>query len=99
MEKMVKIVYNACFGGFGLSEEAIKMYEAHSGKIIRNYYDIERDDPILVDVVEFLGSEKASRFSANLQIALVPKGAKYRIDEYDGSENVMTIDEYDWKIA
>jgi len=26
-------------------------------------------------------------------------GTQYRIDEYDGMESVMTIDDYEWSIA
>jgi len=61
-------------------------------------YDIRRSDPILVQVVEELGS-KANGGSASLAIAEVPSGTSYRIDEYDGNEQVMTRDDYDWETA
>jgi len=61
--------------------------------------ELPRDCPYLASVVEFLGSEKASGNHAKLAIRELPKGTKYRISEYDGNESVMTIDEYDWKIA
>ena len=57
-----------------------------------------RTDPVLVQVIEELGRE-ANGFCSDLKIAELPKGTKYRIDEYDGSETVMTPDEYDWCIA
>jgi hypothetical protein len=34
-----------------------------------------------------------------LSVVLVEKGAKFVIDEYDGSESLTTIDEYDWIVA
>jgi hypothetical protein len=34
-----------------------------------------------------------------LCVADVPTGERYRIDEYDGSESVMTVDSYEWQTA
>lgn len=147
---MTKIVYNACFGGFSLSEKAhyryaelkgLKLYverdqfihlplftywlippEEREGKYLDdaawhaadlddrkasndfyaantlNLRDADRTDPILVQVVEELG-EEANGAHAALRIAEVEAGARYRIDEYDGAERVMTVDDYEWKIA
>lgn len=36
---------------------------------------------------------------SNLKIAWVPVGKKFRIDEYDGNESVITEDEDKWFIA
>jgi hypothetical protein len=36
---------------------------------------------------------------ADLDIRELPAGTLYRIDEYDGMENVITQDEYEWSIA
>jgi len=60
--------------------------------------DIDRSDPVLIEVIETLG-EKASGSCSCLAIEDVPSGTAYRIDEYDGNESVMTNDDYDWKIA
>lgn len=123
---MTKIVYNACYGGFGLSHEAVMRYNELAGlnlKAVRNdrfssiidytYYvdgieddkhhwydgDIkDRTDPHLVQVVEELG-KKANGPYSNLRIVDVPAGTKYRIDEYDGRETVMTANDYEWSIA
>lgn len=115
---MTKIVYNKCYGGFGLSKKAVERYFElmgwglvavkedygweyyhcqHSGEY---FYprDLERDDPILVQVVEELG-EEASGDNSELAIHELPSGTKYRIDEYDGYESVMTPDSYNWRIA
>jgi hypothetical protein len=115
---MTKIVYNACFGGFGLSEAALRRYaelkgfsygsdgDEHwhlpylsdlDGKIV-HADDIARTDTALVQVVEELGEQANTRFS-DLRIEDLPAGTKYRIDEYDGSESVMTIDCYNWSVA
>ena len=95
---MTKIVYNSCHGGFGLSLEAVIRYREITGA--KEFYDraIERNDPALIQVVEELGG-KANGSCADLRIAEVPAGTRYRIDEYDGLESVMTIDDYDWSVA
>lgn len=94
---MTKIVYNACYGGFSLSDAAIERYAEIKGITI---YDraIERNDPALVQVVEELG-DKANGSCTELFITDIPAGTLYRIDEYDGLESVMTIDDYEWKVA
>lgn len=138
---MTKIVYNACYGGFSLSHEAMIRYAEIKGITLytkkeygySHYYlcppeeydrisaeeqakpvspdryersnalylsnrDFERNDPILVQVVEELG-EKANGRCAKLRIAEVPAGTLYRIDEYDGFESVETKDSYEWSVA
>ena len=60
--------------------------------------DISRTDPALVQVVEELGEAANDRY-ARLYIVDIPAGTRYRIDEYDGKESVMTIDDYTWNMA
>jgi hypothetical protein len=112
--KVTKIVYNACFGGFGLSGEAMKRYAELKGFTVDSehgfYYlldlngkrfsddNIRRDDPILVQVVEELGDRANTRFS-DLRIRDLPSGTKYRIDEYDGNEAIETEYDIDWSVA
>jgi hypothetical protein len=98
--KMTKIVYNACYGGFGLSDEAMMRYCEIKGIPEETIYDddIERTDPVLVQVVEELG-DKANGDCAELRIAELSAGTLYRIDEYDGFEKVYTQDDYAWSVA
>ena len=95
---MKKIVYNSCYGGFGLSAEALSRYIELTGRNDVKHRDIPRDDPVLVGIVESMGSD-ADGYGAQLEIAEVTSGTRYRIDEYDGNERVMTVDDYDWEIA
>lgn len=99
---MVKVLYNNCFGGFGLSKEAVDLYLAKGGdpKASRSYsWDAHRSDPILIEAVEEIGLEKAASIFGSLSIEEIPAGVEYRIDEYDGNERVMTIDDYEWQVA
>ena len=145
---MTKVVYNACYGGFGLSKEACQRYwdikgqqvwiendtqfkslglftvwlvapedriptkggddfysmnmdervaynQAYS-KQTWHYNDVDRHDPVLVQVVEELG-DKANGICAKLRIDEVDGHYRidevddhYRIDEYDGNEKVTS---------
>jgi hypothetical protein len=104
----MKIVINKCYGGFGLSEEAVLLYAKKKGLNLivernksfkLNYYylnekkdgnyfcerNIQRNDPILVEVVNELG-EKADGYCAELKIVEIPDDVKWTIEEYDGKE-------------
>ena len=131
---MTRVVYNACYGGFSLSAEAVRRYAEIAGITLYEHtdefgftavyrvpreeyerllaagereaanaayfsvYDLSRTDPVLVQVVDELG-ERANGQYAQLFIAEVPAGTRYRIDEYDGLESVMTVDDYEWSVA
>ena len=56
-----------------------------SNALCWSYRDIERNDPLLVQVVEELGEKVNSRYSL-LSIVDIPDDIEWTIDEYDGSE-------------
>ena len=62
-------------------------------------YDLDRTDPLLIEIVEKLGKTKASGDCAELIIEEVPKGSLYRIDEYDGNESIEYRDSDCWNVA
>ena len=96
---MTKVVYNGCYGGFSLSEAALKRGRELSGNPEWGGYagrDVCRHDHILVRVVEELGGA-ANGSCAVLCIEELPDGTQYRIDEYDGKENVETRDSVAWE--
>jgi hypothetical protein len=149
----MKIVLNGCYGGFGLSYEAMYLYlYAKTGqepyfyvdmptwngfaladrkykritlqeitKYPQNYIycvtkdqgpvldhfpsdvfnsrDADRTDPILISVVETIGTKSASGKYAQLFVDEVPDGTLYQIEEYDGAESILTQDDEDWKVA
>jgi len=133
----MKIVINRCYGGFGLSPEAVKLYFEKMNIPIyvvqmkekedwdwdkpkeytlldKNKYNslfpwfttkplnddgtmvegshffihnIERTDPILIDVVEELG-EKSWDGTSELEVVEIPDGIGYYINDYDGLESI-----------
>jgi len=88
-----KVVYNACYGGFGLSTRAQEMYLKMTGKGFFEEGDLQRHDPYLIAVVDNLG-EKANRSTSNLRITEVE--GPYRIEEYDGYETVKEPADLNW---
>lgn len=95
---MTKIVYNADYGGFGLSKAALDEYNKRTSKDVEWSSDIERTDPVLVAIVEEMG-DKASGDYSSLRIIDLEPGTQYFIDEYDGWESVVTIEDIEWKVA
>lgn len=85
----MKIVINAKYGGFGLSETAIGLYKAKKNITDDDFYyfDVERNDPVLVEVVEKLGEDANDDYS-KLKIVEIPDDVQWQIVEYDGWEHV-----------
>lgn len=130
----MKLVINACYGGFGISEagarwmaergheaakKAVERFDLQSqwvkefvergvwptevpepqrgwleidakyrkAKRWGNVYDVQREDPLLVQMVEALGNESWGEF-AKLRIVEIPDGVEWEIDEYDGMESI-----------
>ena len=82
---MVKIVINRCYGGFGLSEKAMKFLGIGS-----EWPDIARNDPKLVECVEKLG-EEANDTYAEWKVVEIPDDVNWEIGEYDGLEWVEEV--------
>jgi hypothetical protein len=84
----MKVVINACFGGFGLSNEAIRRIRDLKGitKDI-DIWGIDRSDPALVQVIEELGKAVNGSY-ADLRVVEIPDDVEWHIHEYDGLEHV-----------
>ena len=93
-----EVLYNACYGGFGFSKEAIAEYRARGGAFEGHWDRIPRNDPVMVSVVRDLGA-RANGMCAKLLIASVPAPFEthFQIDEYDGMESVR-VDHRQWFI-
>ena len=95
----MKVVINTCYGGFGLSEEAKERYVELTGSKPTHWYDMNRTDPYLIQVVEELGAA-ADGPHANLKVVNVEAGSWFRIQEYDGYEEIELRDFDDsWILA
>lgn len=84
----MKLVVNKCYGGFSLSNKALSML---GFKHRYDAYDLDRNDPRLVEVVETLG-RAADGSCARLAVVTLPETATdYHIDEYDGLESIVYV--------
>jgi hypothetical protein len=92
MSQTYKVVINSSYGGYGLSQEAKARLKEEYGK-----WSIPRHDPILIQVIEELGSDRASGNHAQLKIVEIV-GRTYRIEEYDGMESVVTPNIEEWTV-
>ena len=79
----MKVVINACFGGFGLSPLAVKRLAELNGRDDGSI----RTDPKLIQVVEELG-DAANGQCAKLEIVEIPDGTDYEIEEHGGNEHI-----------
>ena len=103
----MKLLINVCYGGYGLSNEALELwakkknitltkktteygdydYYVDDDTIISGY-DIDRNDPTIIEVFEELGSERTSGNYAQLSLIELPDDCNYDITEYDGWESI-----------
>lgn len=69
--------------------------EIISSKVVNSnifsYSSVDRSDPILIQVVEILGSELSSRSYSSLDIVDIPDHVNWEIEEYDGCERVSEV--------
>lgn len=87
VERM-KLFINDCYGGFNPSEKAKLRYSELTGLIIDediDRYEITRDDPNFIQVIEELGDD-ASGCGSNLKVVEIPDDVDWIIDGYDGKE-------------
>lgn len=95
------IVYNARYGGLGLSDAAIARGREISGN--ENWgkeflWEIARHDPVLVAVVRELG-DAANDWCSKLKVRDVESGRHYRIEEHGGRETIIFEGEDDWEVV
>ena len=82
----MKIVINKCWGGFNLST-AGEAEILRRGGATSDSWEIERTDPILVEMVEEDSSLYSGDF-ARLSVVEIPDDVEWYIHDYDGQEHV-----------
>lgn len=81
----MKFVLNKCYGGFDLSEEAQEILGQAD-------YEIKRDDPDLLALIEEKGIQFVQGKYAKLKVVEVPESATdFTLDEYDGWERIIYV--------
>ena len=101
----MKVAYNACYGGFGLSKDALITLAELKGVDLSGmeyshttFHDEQYkntfsgpEDRSDKDLIKVIETlgDKASGTCAKIAIQEIPDGAKFEIDEYDGFEAVV----------
>ena len=90
----MKVVINADYGTFGLSERAKVYIASKAPEYVEGFHfkthRIPRHHPALVEAVEKLDYDANSPYS-KLKIIEVPDGIEYGIGEHDGMEYVYEV--------
>jgi hypothetical protein len=91
-EVYMKLVINAEFGGFSVSQTLLDLYNARTAKSVSGYCafrdESERSDPELVKLVEQLGPKASHGGGGKLVVQEIPDGVSWSITDYDGSEGI-----------
>jgi len=103
-EEYIRVLYNACYGGYGISKEGMeeinkrveKKYETDCNLC---YGVLNRMNPVVLEVYDLLGSDRFSDKHAKIREQKIK--APYKnfiyIKEYDGLESVL-VNTHDYKI-
>jgi hypothetical protein len=81
----MKVVINRCYGGFGLSDDALGWLRERDWKHCDHPEAAPRHDPLLVKCVETLGSMASGQYA---DLSVEDAGCAYKLSEYDGFEHV-----------
>lgn len=99
----IEVVFNSCYGGFGISKEAVLRMVELGSKEAKKYYDeyfqlyinfnshkpdVPRYDPLLIEVVKELRN-KASGEGASLAIGKINLDDLINIENHDGKEDLI----------
>lgn len=68
-------------------EKRKRLNDNHAAHSLKDDGSLDRNDPLLIQVIEELGDEANTRVS-KLTIVEIPDGVEYSIGEYDGMEHV-----------
>jgi hypothetical protein len=88
----IYIMYNACYGGFSLSQAAMDEYKRRCPDAKMSRYEVSRNDQVMAQIVKEMG-EAANGKHAKIKLRPIPVEYKdyYTIREYDGDENVVIM--------
>ena len=94
-EETFTVVYNDCYGGFGMSPFALDKYNKRllernpEAEPLKDIYSPRRDDPILIDLCNEFGAKVNDKCS-KLKLKSFPIRYKSFLEwgDYDGRESV-----------
>jgi hypothetical protein len=98
-EETIEVLYNAAYGGYNLSEKAMKMFEERKTIEEVRYAEYDRDTPLILQIFHELGDEFSGKCCRVKSKKIKKKYENfYNITEYDGKERVE-IDYYKYELV
>lgn len=85
----MKIILNKCYGGFGISDEALRM--AGITDADEWEYDDLRINPEVIKAVETLGENANDGYSNLVVVEISDAATDWEVDEYDGYETMIYV--------
>lgn len=85
----MRVLINACYGGFGISKEAKKLIAERKGIAPDDVNDFSRDlrtDADALRIFDEMGSARFSGQFAEVKAVEIPDDVDWVISEYDGNE-------------
>ena len=85
-----KVVYNACYGGFGLSDRGLSEYNRRSSKTVTFCDYIDREDPVFIEMIETMDAKEINDENSKLKVKEfdIKFMCFLKWSEYDGKETV-----------
>ena len=97
---MCKVVISTSYLGFWLSDEVKKLYICTSTTRTTgrwSIYDVPRDDPLLIRIIESIGVKRAGTAYSKLKIVTLPDDVgDWEIIDDDGKEHVVEKQRRRW---
>ena len=85
----MKIILNKCYGGFGISEEALQ--QAGITDVDEWEDDDLRINPEVIKAVETLGEDANDEYSNLVVVEISDEATDWEVDEYDGYETMIYV--------
>ena len=96
MNNQTEFLYNSCYGGFSISDEAVNELKKRlpNENITKTLFQIQnnRTHPVILEVYHLLGSARFSGKHARIEVEYIDTKYKdfIRISDYDGVEDIVT---------
>ena len=94
MNNQTEFLYNSCYGGFSISDEAVNELKKRlpNENITKTLFNFNRNHPVILEVYHLLGSARFSGKHARIEVEYIDTKYKdfIRISDYDGVEDIVT---------
>ncbi len=101
-ESNILVMVNECYGGFTLSEGALKEYNKRrpiGSTLVKHSHEIDRNDALMITICDEMGRDVNGSRKSKIQTRSIPKKYSecYKIVDVDGFERI-DIDQYKFQV-